>query len=242
MTVTSKEANRARYSEGLRADKYSRSRWRRELGDDLAAWSAAQIARYAGPSPRMLFVGGGVGYKDRRVGEAVPGSSVIGLDIGFTPLVERASVFGLPLNIQGDMEHLPVRTESMDAVCFFGALHHSAEPRRTLIETYRALKPGGCLVLTEPVSLKMLLQRRTFEPVGDNVNYKFSVRFLLDEVVAAGFTVRRHDTTHIAGRVLATVAGVNEGVLMAGLRIDRAIRWIPGAHLVGGVALVAATR
>jgi len=242
MTQTSKEANRARYDRGQRADKYARSRWRRELGDDLAAWASRQVTDFGPKAPKMLFVGGGVGYKDRLVGRSVPGSSVIGVDIGFAPLTERASAFGLPLNIQGDMEQLPIRDGAMDVVCFFGALHHSAEPRRTLIETRRVLGPQGLLVLAEPVSLKMHFRGERFAPVGDNVNFKFSVKFLIEEVAAAGFTIRRHEATHIAGRLLAAVAGVSERVLLTGLRFDRLIRGLPGARTIGGVALIAATR
>jgi SAM-dependent methyltransferase len=240
---SSKQGNRERYDTGRRADKYERSRWRRELSDEIAAWAASSIATYTAAGPRVLVVGGGVGYKDRLMRDRLPGATVVGLDLGHAPLMERAETFGLALNVQGDMEQLPIATGAFDAACFFGALHHSGRPDETLSETRRVLKPGGCLILVEPVSLKMWLQGRRFEPVGDNVNFKFSTSFLRDAVQRAGFIIRRHEGGHIAPRLFAVVTGATERALFAGLTLDRLLlRRLPGARLIGGISFIAATR
>jgi ubiquinone/menaquinone biosynthesis C-methylase UbiE len=49
----------------------------------------------------------------------------------------------------GDLEHLPHRGASVDAVFCYGVLHHVPNWKGALEETRRVLKPGGTLFLEE---------------------------------------------------------------------------------------------
>lgn len=51
-----------------------------------------------------------------------------------------------------DAENMPVRDNSFDAVLFSSALHHLPNPRKGLSESFRVLKKGGRVILTEPNS------------------------------------------------------------------------------------------
>jgi len=57
----------------------------------------------------------------------------------------------------GDGEELPFRKESFDIILCRGSLHHLPSPAKALRDIYISLKPGGCLVLSEPCSDSLLL-------------------------------------------------------------------------------------
>ncbi len=65
---------------------------------------------------------------------------------------ERSKEAGLSRRVtvqKGDLEKLPLKAGSMDAVFVSQVLHHAARPGRALKEAARILKPGGRLVLLD---------------------------------------------------------------------------------------------
>jgi uncharacterized protein YbaR (Trm112 family)/SAM-dependent methyltransferase len=56
----------------------------------------------------------------------------------------------LPHFVIGDVEHLPLRGESVDAVLSFDAFHHVPDRPRAMAELARIMRPGATMVLTEP--------------------------------------------------------------------------------------------
>lgn len=63
------------------------------------------------------------------------------------------TIFGIPVNYvtptpSGD---LPFETNSFDLICCFGVLHHIPNVSHVLSEFSRVLKPGGHLLLREPI-------------------------------------------------------------------------------------------
>lgn len=77
---------------------------------------------------------------------------VIGVDAS-DGMLERArarsaGMTGVELRL-GDLESLPVATGELDAAILSLVLHHSADPRKVLIESHRALRPGGRLLLVD---------------------------------------------------------------------------------------------
>lgn len=56
----------------------------------------------------------------------------------------------LPHFVIGDIEHIPLRAESVDAVLSFDAFHHIPDRPRAMAEFARIMRPGTTMVLTEP--------------------------------------------------------------------------------------------
>lgn len=56
----------------------------------------------------------------------------------------------------GDIEQPPLEPNSIDLAIFSQALHHAQKPERALSEAYRALKPGGTIIILD-------LLQHTFE-------------------------------------------------------------------------------
>lgn len=57
---------------------------------------------------------------------------------------------GIPL--AGRAERVPLRDGSLDTVALSYSLHHLPRPRRALVESLRLLRPGGRLILSEPLA------------------------------------------------------------------------------------------
>ena len=49
----------------------------------------------------------------------------------------------------GDLEHLPLESESQDACFLSQALHHAAQPAKAILEAARVLREGGRLILLD---------------------------------------------------------------------------------------------
>jgi SAM-dependent methyltransferase/uncharacterized protein YbaR (Trm112 family) len=56
----------------------------------------------------------------------------------------------LPHFVIGDVEHIPLRDECVDAVLSFDAFHHIPDRPRAMAEFARIMRPGTTMVLTEP--------------------------------------------------------------------------------------------
>jgi uncharacterized protein YbaR (Trm112 family)/SAM-dependent methyltransferase len=56
----------------------------------------------------------------------------------------------LPHFVIGDVEHIPLRDECVDATLSFDAFHHIPDRPRAMAEFARIMRPGTTMVLTEP--------------------------------------------------------------------------------------------
>ena len=94
--------------------------------------------------------------------------TVIGVDINpamCRRAVENAGSSGAPLDCrEGTMEDIPVPDETADVVISNGVINLSFRKRRVLRETYRVLKPGGRISITDIVSAKPLSQKIVNDP------------------------------------------------------------------------------
>jgi ubiquinone/menaquinone biosynthesis C-methylase UbiE len=97
--------------------------------------------RAAVPIDRVLDVGGGTGRAARALSS--PERIVIDPAGGMLSRARRHDLAA----VRGDGSRLPVRDESVDAVTIVDALHHIADRRGALAEAYRALRPGGVVVI-----------------------------------------------------------------------------------------------
>lgn len=107
--------------------------------DDLEAG----LARADRPIERLLDLGGGTG----RAATAIDAPERIVLDSA-GGMVRRARERDLEA-VRGDAGRLPFADGSLDAVVVVDALHHFPNQRAAVGEAYRALAPGGVLVVRE---------------------------------------------------------------------------------------------
>jgi ubiquinone/menaquinone biosynthesis C-methylase UbiE len=117
------------------------------FGDGVrrAAIEAADL----GPGALVADVGTGTGF----LAEAVidHGARVIGVDISEGMLEQVSSrLAGRPFEPRRtDGTELPLAAGEVDAVLANMFLHHAIDPRATIAQMARALKPGGRLVITD---------------------------------------------------------------------------------------------
>ncbi|HEV8338505.1 MAG TPA: class I SAM-dependent methyltransferase [bacterium] len=235
MSTPYKQLNRARYEGHSEAAKYEGSRAKKLYSLRIARW----VARRLGRENRILDIGGGVGHQVHLVRAMMPSLRCVAIDLAYTPLRERRTAYGMATNVQGDMEQLPFGDGAFDAVCFFAALHHSPYPLKVLSEARRILASGGSLLLVEPVSLALRLTGRGFDAVGDGINFRFSLPFLVAQVRLAGFSVREVKTTRILLRTLGSWPRTFDPVIRLGMAVDALVlERLPLFRQVGSIGLV----
>ena len=154
--------------------------------------------------PRVLDLGCGTGVISRDLAEW---ANPVSLDMS-----ELALAFskkrGLKELVQARGEHLPVRTDSIDAILALDIFEHIEDDRAAFREAYRVLKPGGVLVLSVP-AFKALwgphdialmhfrrytrpLMRSRLKQVGFAIKQlSYSVFFLFPVVVAVRIIEKR---------------------------------------------------
>jgi ubiquinone/menaquinone biosynthesis C-methylase UbiE len=132
-----------------------------------------------GKDEKILDIGGGAGVWTDIVREQGITGNIYALDISDSVLSERN-----PKDIctVGDMESLPYEDNTFDRAMFFAALHHVKDTDKALSEARRVVKPGGYIVLYEPISLRMLFKNKGIEPTPDGVEFCFSIKYLLDHL------------------------------------------------------------
>lgn len=128
---------------------------------------------------------------------------VMGMDISLDMIsaVETAPrVAGYPpvMLFLGDMEALPLRAATLDRIVCRSALHHADREERVLKGLFRTLKPGGRLVVAEPVNDNPLFRMarwkvRHGKSYGTihTIDKAFRTAALKSRLRAAGFEIGR---------------------------------------------------
>ncbi len=108
-----------------------------------------------GASGRMLDLGCGPGHLLPRLCDAVPGSTVLGIDLS-NHMLERAerrrlaSAHAERIDLAlGDAKRIDFPDATFDAVLSNTILHHIPDPRPFLAEAHRVLRPGGTLLIRD---------------------------------------------------------------------------------------------
>jgi malonyl-CoA O-methyltransferase len=146
----------------------------------------------------VLDVGSGTGWGTRQLGERYPAAQIVALDmaIGMLHAARGTSSWWSKLfsgkatpYVCGDMEALPVKSNSMDMVWSNFALQWCNDLPATFVELQRVLKVDGLLMFSTfgPDTLKEL--RSAFQGVdGHNHLNRFAdMHDIGDMLVAAGF-------------------------------------------------------
>ena len=109
------------------------------------------IYEFLKPQPGMKILDIGCGTGNLSLELAKLGAEVTGVDISEAMLVkarEKAAKENLCINFCcADANNLPFEDETFDAVVSLSALEFASDLKKTLLEIYRVLKPGGRMVI-----------------------------------------------------------------------------------------------
>ena len=212
-----KEANVKRYDHGGQRAKFTV-----HPGKIVRLEKFRRLCReLVGKDEVILDNAGGSGVYADVIREEGITDKIHALDLSPTVLAERNP---LDIGTVGDMENLPYPDAMFDRVLFLAAIHHVGDTRRALDEAYRVLKPGGHVVLEEPISLRMRLTGEGIRQTEDGVEFSFSMPYLLGHLRDAGFRVERVRHQGFLNRFCAK-AGV--GVRRAADRVEEVIDAVP---------------
>jgi arsenite methyltransferase len=121
------------------------------IGDVVRRRGLVRSALAAGPGERILDVGCGPGFLSAELSQEVgPAGSVVGVDASPAMLAlaaRRCQGLGNVTLHQGDATSLPVADAGFDGAVCVQVLEYVADIPAALRELYRALRPGGRVVL-----------------------------------------------------------------------------------------------
>jgi ubiquinone/menaquinone biosynthesis C-methylase UbiE len=148
-------------------------------------------ALQAEPGKRIADIGAGEGFYSLRIARAVgPTGRVTAVDVSEKYLeklrarVQQDKVTNVDVVVGAvDDPHLPQGT--FDAVLIYNAYHEMTTPEPILKAIFMALKPGGRLVMSEPLHDNVRSATRA-EQVKD---HEIGPNFVQQELQAAGFEV-----------------------------------------------------
>jgi SAM-dependent methyltransferase len=149
----------------------------------LIVWA---LRKYFGSAKNLLEVGCGTGYVLACLHDAFPRLHLSGSEVLAAGLPYASSRRTGAELLQMDARTIPFESE-FDVVCAFDVIEHIVEDEDVLAQMYRAVKPGGGIMLTVPQ------HRWLWSRTDDYARHerRYSRRELVDKVQAAGFSVRR---------------------------------------------------
>lgn len=151
------------------------------------------------PGMRVADVGAGDGFYTERIARVVcPAGRVTAVDINepaLAKLKERVRLAGLSNvdAILGDPANPRLDSETYDAVLVYNSYHEMTEHESMVQHMYRALKPGGRLVMVEPIHEK----NRALSRKEQIAIHEISLGIADSELAAAGFEVRAKNGSFI---------------------------------------------
>jgi len=107
------------------------------------------LGRYAPDFPSLLEIGCGTGYVLSGVSQSFPHAALFGSEIFVEGLHFAAKRLPSIKLMQMDGQAIPFRDE-FGVVGAFDVLEHIADDERVLAQIYKALKPGGTMLITVP--------------------------------------------------------------------------------------------
>lgn len=170
-----------------------------EIRDAQRRRAIVRTALAAAPGERILDVGCGPGfYCAELLAEVGPSGSVIGLDSSPPMLALAARRCAGADNVEfheADVTSLPVLDSSVDRALCVQVLEYIADPTVALAEMYRALRPGGRVVVWDidwaTVSLHSenpLRMERVMRAFDEHLAHPSLPRTLAPRLRAAGFS------------------------------------------------------
>ena len=147
----------------------------------LVCWA---LRKFLPEASNLLEIGCGTGYVLAGIADQAPRIDLCGSEISSGGLayagrrVQRAELF------QMDARAIPFR-DHFDAIGAFDVLEHVEDDRGALEQAYRALRPGGNLIVTVPQHAFL------WSPADDHARHvrRYEKRELRDKLTRAGFTI-----------------------------------------------------
>ena len=230
--------------------------WRTEAdGENAARWSFQQglvaraLDRLGGPDDPgsavrlagrvVLEIGPGVGTETRAlIGR---GASVVAVDVTAAALTRTRAVTGdAALCVRAAAESLPLAPGSIDAVFAQTVLMHLDVPRAAA-EWARVLRPGGRVVIVEPLAGNPLvaLYRRFFSPYRETRPRYVTLASLAAAAGPAGLAVTHHEEHYLlAVAALALPQALRPAAIAVFAAIDGVLLRLPGAGRLAWMTLV----
>ncbi len=129
-------------------------------------WSSWISARLGSEWKNMLDLGSGPGSRTAKLADER--RFIVCVDTSKEHIEHGHKIYREIPNfhhVLGDACSLPFKDSTFDIVYSWAALHHFPNTRRSLVEVYRVLKPGGKILLVEPGHLNpFATPARTFFP------------------------------------------------------------------------------
>jgi SAM-dependent methyltransferase len=161
------------------------------VGNLVAAWIPALdgVREKLEAGASVADVGCGHGASTIVMAQAFPNSSFVGYDY-HGPSIERARQAAADAGVADRVrfevaESTDFPGTDFDLIAFFDCLHDMAAPERAAQRAYDALKPGGTVLLVEPMAGRTV--EENFNPVG-RVYSAASVMVCTQNAIAGGGT------------------------------------------------------
>jgi predicted methyltransferase len=149
------------------------------------------------PGRHIADIGAGSGYFTTRLAKAVgPAGAVLAVDVNPVSLRELKQALGADAAnveiIRGDEDdpHLP--PGRLDGALVVNAYHEFAEHAAMLRHVLTALKPGGRLVIVEPIPRATDTTRE-----AQTKRHAIAIEFVEDDLKRAGFEILTRDTAFV---------------------------------------------
>lgn len=190
--------------------------------------SFRRLCRYlASSDERILDIGGGAGIWTKIMREEGIRVETWALDISSSILKEREKQ---DMKVVGDIENLPFKNESFDRAFFFSSLHHVKHTQRALEEALRVVKLKGHIIVSEPISLRLLLLRQDIQPV-DSIEFCFSISYIFRILKKLGLEINSVYYHGLFQRIMPIKPNVN--IYRICDRFDHILNNIPHLKHIG---------
>jgi len=207
----------------------------------LVQWLRGYIKK----DQKVVDIGGGAGVVMAIVKQELGGLSVVGLDIS-TLMVKLRRSLSLNTNLVGDMDKLPIRADSADAVVFIASLHHTLNTDKAIRESCRILKPRGMLLLIEHNSFRFLFYRDRTKAIpapDDPRECLINHRMVTRQLIESGFILKHISLKRQLVTLVQTfIKDIPLPVYRLLTAVDEKTGWIPGYKEFGSLMMIAAQK